>query len=253
MKNAESRAKAVLEESQHNTEPAIRTVLAKLREKIVTGEVAPGTRLRADSLAEQFEVSRTPVRSALAILATEGLVTYNVNRGYTVHAGTIGNVLDSMDVRASLESRACRLCVDLGVDDEDLERLKQVVGQGRELVEAGAWSEQIEMEWYSYNVIFHRMLHRLTNNDVLRNAIRMTIVYPLLGDVVRICPAVAAHVPQSARRMSEVVPDHIEQSQREHESLIDAIAEGDAERAESIMFDHVMATKKRVHSVATLR
>jgi hypothetical protein len=53
---------------------------------IVTGKVAPDTRLRAEALAEQLEVSRTPVRSALALLSAEGLVSYSVNRGYTVRA-----------------------------------------------------------------------------------------------------------------------------------------------------------------------
>ena len=75
----------VLADPQY-AEMATHTVLSKLRELIVTGNIAPDTRLRAEALAEQLEVSRTPVRSALALLSAEGLVSYSMNRGYTVRA-----------------------------------------------------------------------------------------------------------------------------------------------------------------------
>ena len=103
-----------------NTEPATHTVLSRLREMIVTGQIAPGTRLRAEGLATQLEVSRTPVRSALAVLSAEGLVLYSMNRGYTVRAVTLGDIFDSIDVRASLEGLACRLSVDRGWAEDGL-------------------------------------------------------------------------------------------------------------------------------------
>lgn len=251
-KKVEVLDQAMLADPQH-TEPAIHTVLARLRERIVTGEIAPDTRLRAEGIAEDLKVSRTPVRSALAVLSAEGLVTYSVNRGYTVNAVTIRDVLDSIEVRANLESLACRLCVDQGWPDEDIDRLERIVQQARGIVDRGDWSEQIEFDWYHHNVAFHRSIHHATNNTVLRSAIRMTIVYPVFGDVVRVCPSVAAHVPQRIRSIPKNVPAHVAQSQREHELLLDAMRGGDTEGAGRIMFEHVLATKVRVHSLATLR
>jgi GntR family transcriptional regulator of vanillate catabolism len=251
-KKAEPLDHAALADPQH-TEPATHTVLAQLREMIVTGQIAPGTRLRAEGIAEQLEVSRTPVRSALAVLSAEGLVMYSVNRGYTVHAVTIREVLSSIDVRASLEALACRLSVDHGWEEEHLDRVQRIVRQGRDIVDRGSWSEQIEFDWYKHNWVFHRSIHHATNNAVLRNALRMTVIYPVFGDIVRICPSVAAHVPQRARQISKTVPAHIAQSQREHELLLKAMRAGDSEGASRIMYEHVAATKARVHSAATLR
>jgi GntR family transcriptional regulator of vanillate catabolism len=251
-RKAEVLDQAVFVDPQH-TEPAIHTVLARLRERIVTGDIAPGTRLRAEGIAEDLDVSRTPVRSALAVLSAEGLVTYTVNRGYTVNSVTIRDVLDSIEVRANLESLACRLCVDQGLTEEDLDRLESIVRPARAIVDKGEWSEPIEFDWYRYNVALHRTINQAANNVVLRSAIRMTIVYPLFGDVVRVCPAVAKHVPQRLRQIPSTVPDHVVQSQCEHESLLAAMRAGDTEGAGRIMLDHVLATKIRVHAIATLR
>lgn len=243
---------AELADAQY-AEPATHSVLVRLREMIVTGKIAPGTRLRAEALAEQLQVSRTPVRSALAVFSAEGLVTYSINRGYTVSAVTIGDVLNSIEVRASLEGLSCRLCVENGWVDEELDRLVQVVRAGRAIVDRGTWSEAIEHEWYNLNWIFHRSIFHATRNTVLRNAIRMTLIYPVFGDVIRVCPSVAAHVPQRIRQISSTTPAHITRSQREHELLLEAMKKGDSELAGRLMHEHVAATKARVHSVATIR
>lgn len=242
----------VLADPQH-AESATHTVLSKLRELIVTGKIAPDTRLRAEALAEQLEVSRTPVRSALALLSAEGLVSYSVNRGYTVRAVTIRDVFDSIEVRATLEALACRVSVDRGWNPEELDRLASLVRQGRAIVDRGDWSEQIEYEWYQLNWIIHRSIHHATHNTVLRNSIRMTVIYPVFGDVARICPSVAAHIPQRFRQLSATVPEHIRASQLDHERLLDALTRGDGEEAARLMSDHVVATKTRLHEIATLR
>lgn len=242
----------VMADPQH-AEMTTHSVLSKLRELIVTGKIAPDTRLRAEALAEQLEVSRTPVRSALALLSAEGLVSYSVNRGYTVRPVTIRDIFDSIDVRAALEALACQQSVDRGWSEQDLEKLEGLAQQSRAIVERGEWSEAIERQWYEINRTFHRSIHHAAHNVVLRNSIRMTLIYPLLGDVARICPSVAAHVPQRLRQLPATVPEHIRESQLEHEKLVEAIRAGDGNEAARLMSTHVLATKARLHTVATLR
>lgn len=236
-----------------NTEPATHTVLSRLREMIVTGQIAPGTRLRAEGLATQLEVSRTPVRSALAVLSAEGLVLYSMNRGYTVRAVTLGDIFDSIDVRASLEGLACRLSVDRGWAEDGLAYLDEIVRRARLIVDQGGWSADLEREWYEYNRIFHRMIHQVTGNLALRHAIRMTLLYPLFGDPVRVSPTVASHVPLRAQQLPAATPPHIVQSQRDHEALLAVIRAGDGEGAERLMIEHVLRTKARILAIATVR
>lgn len=236
-----------------NTEPATHTVLTRLREMIVTGEIPPGTRLRAEGLATQLDVSRTPIRSALAVLSAEGLVLYSMNRGYTVRAVTLGDLYDAVDVRAALEGLACRLSVNQGWSEEDLASLQKVVALSRAIVDRGDWSEALELEWYEFNRYFHWKIHRAARNLALRSAIRMTLLYPLFGDPVRVSPTVSAHVPARARQLPATTPPHIVQSQADHENLLGALRAGDGEGAERLMIEHVLRTKARILSIATIR
>lgn len=236
-----------------STEPATHTVLSMLRERILTGQFAPGARLRAEALAAEMNVSRTPIRSALAVLSAEGVVQYSVNRGYMVRSVTIGDILASIEVRAALEGTAARLSVEHGWDPSELELVASCVTKGRAIVDGGAWSAAIEAEWYELNWIIHRAINIAARNPVLRNAMRMTILAPVTGDVIRTSPVVAAQVPQRLRQIPTSPPEHIRRSQDEHEAILAAIRADNSREAEQLMTAHVMATKVRVHSLATLR
>src|SRR3546814_20484584 len=82
---------------------------------------------------------------------------------------------------------------------------------------------------------------------------RMTLIYPIFGDVCRLCPSVSRYVPLRNRQLPTTVPDHIVESQAEHEAVAAAIRADDAEAAERLMPQHVIAVKPRVLLAATRR
>ncbi|MEA3066092.1 MAG: GntR family transcriptional regulator, vanillate catabolism transcriptional regulator, partial [Sphingomonadales bacterium] len=90
-------------------------VVDRLREMILSGEMAGGERLMEVSLSEQLAVSRTPIREALIILAEDGLVEYRPNRGYVVRNFTLSYIMDAYVIRESLEALACRLAAEKGI------------------------------------------------------------------------------------------------------------------------------------------
>jgi GntR family transcriptional regulator of vanillate catabolism len=93
------------------------------------------------------------------------------------------------------------------------------------------------------------MAHNLT----IRSTVRMTLIYPIFGDAARLCPAVARYVPQRYRQVSNTVPEHVAVSQADHHAIADAIRTDDADRAERLMRDHVLAVKNRLTILATRR
>jgi len=234
-------------------EPATLTVLTRVRELIVTGQIAAGTRLAAETIAQELGVSRTPVRSALAVLTAEGLVSYHVNRGYTGRDIRLRDVLDAIEARAVLESRACGLSVDFGWADDELARIREIVEEGAAVVREGKWSEEIERRWYKLNRDFHSLIVSVSRNAAIRNAIRMTLIYPVFGDVARLCPAVAAFVPTRHRLVPATPPAHIIDSQADHEQILAAIVGEDAVLAEQAMLDHVTKSRNRLAALATRR
>ncbi|GMA29517.1 GntR family transcriptional regulator [Arenivirga flava] len=77
-----------------------------LREQIITGELAMGSKLNEREIAERLEVSRIPVREALPILESEGFITSQPRRGAVVHVLTVRDAAEVFDLRRQLEPMA---------------------------------------------------------------------------------------------------------------------------------------------------
>src|SRR3546814_11754515 len=88
----------------------------RLRHMIVEGELAPGEKLSEKDLCSQFGVSRTPLREAMKVLATEGLVLLTPNRGCPVAKLTLADLAEAFPLRGALEALsgapACRYITD---------------------------------------------------------------------------------------------------------------------------------------------
>ncbi len=86
-------------------------VLRELRRAICHGDIAPGAPIPQEAIAEQFGVSRVPIREALKILEGEGHVTYEPHHGYTVTQLKVSELLEIYRIRELLEEYAVRLAV----------------------------------------------------------------------------------------------------------------------------------------------
>jgi DNA-binding GntR family transcriptional regulator len=91
---------------------------ATIQARVLSGAIATGTRLRQESLAAEFGVSRTPVREALRKLQASGLVEVQPNRGALVRRPTAREVREAYEVRAELEGLAASLAASRIRDDE---------------------------------------------------------------------------------------------------------------------------------------
>ena len=229
------------------------TVLAQVRELIVTGAIPAGAHLAAEPIAARLGVSRTPVRAAFSVLLAEGLLEHSLNRGFSVRELTIRDILGAIDLRAAIEGRGCALSVEYGWADAELATLDGRIADGARIVTADDWSVEIERAWYEINRDVHAFIARMAHNVAIRSTVRMTLLYPLFGDAARLCPAVARYVPERHRQVPATVPAHIAQSQQEHEAIAQAIRANDAALAERLMRDHVLAGRDRLALLASRR
>lgn len=192
----------------------------KLREtlesKILTGELPPGMRLDEKKLAEEFNVSRTPVREALRQLQAIGLVDIRSRQTPVVSAMTIQKLIQMFEVMAELEGLCARLAT-RRITIDQCNTLLDTHGRLKEALASGS-----PVEFYEINRDFHEIIYEAASSDFLAEQTRA------LRN--RVAPY-RRHVTYQPGRMASTI--------EEHQAVIDAIVRGDAESAGTAMRNHV--------------
>lgn len=137
-------------------------VASVLREAIATGQLRGNQPLPQDEIASQLRVSHIPVREALRQLESEGLVTYQANRGATVRALTTDEIREIYEIRATLETAAVRRATPL-LSADVLARARQILDQAERARDDG--------EWGSLDVEFHQTIYDLEMRPRLQELI----------------------------------------------------------------------------------
>jgi len=203
------------------------SVTDRIRSAILSGSYEPGARLHEMRLSENLGVSRTPIRSALQSLASEGLLEYTPNRGYSVRQFRTSEIVDAYEIRAMLESLAARFAAERGLSDAERAGIERALADGDQLLAKEELLEEDRIAYGGINFAFH---------DIIHTASRCR----MLGDMIRLCQS----VPQSSHR-NVVAFEHIDVRRRhdDHHRIYDAILECDSYRAEMLMREHVASVK----------
>jgi len=141
--------------------PLREVIFSSLREAIIIGELKPGERLMEVQLAEKMGVSRTPVREAIRKLELEGLVDMIPRRGAQVANLSIKDIMDVLEIRASLDALAATLAAKKITEDE-LKELKIIYDQFVNYVEKENINGSIKKD-----VEFHEIIYKSSRNEKL--------------------------------------------------------------------------------------
>ncbi len=186
-------------------------VAALIRELIITGELDPGEQLRQRDLAQRFHVSQTPVREAMRRLESEGLLICDTHRGFTVVAPDVGRIEENFQIRAALESLGASLAA-RKIDPAGLDRLRELNDRMRALADDDPGYAELNRE-------FHFTVYEYAHS-------------PLLLSLMRLLWASLHGGPRVSRTHAE--------SARQHDEILAALAEGDADAASARTYQHIM-------------
>lgn len=167
----------------------------RLRELILSGELPPRSRINEVELAERFDISRTPLREAIKILATEGLLDLLPRRGARVASLSTKEIEDTLEVVAALEATAGELSAKAMTEGE----VEAVADLTRRMV--AAWKAGDEAEYFRLNRQIHEAIMRASRNDVLDS-----VYLSLSGRIQR--ARYSAH--KTAAQWQKAVEDHEE-------------------------------------------
>jgi DNA-binding GntR family transcriptional regulator len=196
--------------------PLHERVAQQIRRLIVSGELPPGEKIRVAELAEDFDVSLTPLREALKVLAKENLVELTTNRGARVADISVESTRSLFEVISRLEALAAELAADR-ISADRLAQLEDLHTRMREHHEKGELAEYFEL-----NRQIHDLVVSAANNP----------------DLERVRTSLSAHV-ERARFLSAATTGHRDRSMADHEALMAALRAKDSEAARQVWQLHL--------------
>lgn len=183
----------------------------RIRQRILSGELAAGVRLSQSHLAAELGMSRIPVRDALHGLAAEGLVELRPNASATVTSLSTADLEELYELRSAVEPQLCEMATpllgaqDLAAMEHELDRMDATFDPG---------------EWLDANNAFHAVIYRRAPR-------------PRMIEIVD-------RIRQLTDRYSRIVHEHNEESARsEHLLILEAARNGEAARLASLIRAHL--------------
>jgi DNA-binding GntR family transcriptional regulator len=206
-------------------------VAVLIEEAIVAGELAPGTVLRQDQLAEKFGVSRTPVREALRRLVGVGLLSFTPNRGARVRSVSRQELREAFLVRAELEGLAAELAAPR-VTEETLVGLRAAEEEFTELTRALRETSlsrderhPIERNWVRANERFHDLILQAADAPLLERMAR-SVRRTFFGQAVWV--------------QNTEIDRLYELNFQQHRAIREALGARSGRGARSVVADHVL-------------
>jgi DNA-binding GntR family transcriptional regulator len=216
-----------------SAEKLVGSLAERISAKILAGEYPPGSHLRQEALAEEFSVSRTPIREALRQLEVKGVIQHVPNQGAIVLAPNARDIREAYQVRAELEGLAISLAVEW-ITDEQIERMRNAQKRFAATVEKLTISARMSNakahlknvpSWVESNDEFHGVVIEASGNRRLRQLIRDLH----LGFTRSV---MLSALTMDGRRMRENVA--------QHEAILSAITRHDAIEARKEMTHHIL-------------
>lgn len=191
-----------------------------IRDMILTGKLLAGTRLRQADLADQMEISRTPLRESLMKLEQEGLVEVLPRGGFRVVELKLEEAVELYDVREVLDGLAARLVAQRAVE----QGLKGLHVRMRKMEKCVATKNA--HEWFIHHVAFHGELYQASRNSRLQ------------GLISTVCLSIQRFHP-----LLLTTPNRLKEAFLEHQEIFKAIQAQDPERAERLARLHIANAK----------
>ncbi len=193
-------------------------VLSKLRDYIGEGNLPDGARIPERLLCDMFGISRTPLREALKVLASEGLIDLLPNRGARVRQLNERDLKELFDLMGGLEALAGRLACEniTPAQIEDIERTHHEM--------YGHYIRRNVKEYFRCNQKIHQLILAAADNEALR------LAYSGLEDRIRRV-RFSANLSRKRDRWGEAM--------REHEEILDALHRRDGAGLSDILFRHL--------------
>ena len=203
-------------------------IVPLLREDIIAGLWSPGQRLSEPALCKRYGVSRTPLRNAFRVLASEGLIELLPNRGAVVTEPTATDIEDKLDVLTALEV----LAIELACDRAPGRQIKKVASLHNQMMKA--FHRHDALNYYELNARIHRAIVEASGSVTLASFHQILTLH-----LDRI------------RQIANIGEELSERSKHEHEEIIEALQARNRTAAGEAMHRHMSGVKDKIRTAMT--
>ncbi|WP_180897905.1 GntR family transcriptional regulator [Martelella soudanensis] len=203
-----------------------------IRKDIVSGNLAPGTRLRIARLSKDYDIGASPLREALSKLSSEFLVNFEAQRGFSVAPVSAQDLRDISQIRCDLESEAVARAIARGDEAWESRIVAAFYKLGKADQRRRAKPEDGSDEWEDRNREFHEALVSACDSAWLKR-LRSLLYYQ----------------HERYRRISLTHPDPDRDIQAEHQAIMDAALGRQTREAIRLSKEHIDKTTKAVLKV----
>lgn len=198
----------------------------RIQDALITGQIAPGTRISEQFLSQRFGIGRGPVREAIRRLEGHRLVVRVPHAGVRVASLSFAELIELYHVREALEGMACRLAA-THMSADDIAGLYEVLATHEQHQARDSNQSYYQQEG---DLDIHYCIVRGCKNKMLDDL--------LCGDLY--------HLLRMYRYRYSAAPRNPQQALADHRRIIDAIADRDAELAELLMRRHISASRRNI-------
>jgi DNA-binding GntR family transcriptional regulator len=198
-------------------------VVSRIRDMVIEGTLPAGARIHEGQVGEQLGISRTPLREALKVLASEGLVELVPSRGAVVTTLTPKAAQDMLDVLKELEAMAAPLICE-NASDEEIAEICQLHDKM-----LGFYATRSRLEYFKLNQQIHSRLISLAGNESL------SLVYEILQTRMK-----------RIRFIGDKKEDSWQAAVEDHDKIIEALKSRNGPRLSAAMVEHVTSSWERI-------
>ncbi|MEW6184361.1 MAG: GntR family transcriptional regulator [Thermodesulfobacteriota bacterium] len=215
-----------MEKKQKNKTSLVEVARQAIEDQLLTGRLRPDQHLREAELAENFGISRTPLREALRQLETKGLIKKRHSLGYVVVYHSLEDIRNSFEVRLPLEKTAIRLACE-NATQEHIDRASRILTRYDEELAAPHKPQKglvkrinTDSDW---NGLFHKELYQAAGNELLTRHILN------LRDLDRLI-----------RITLDLKLADFQRFQAQHHKILNAVKQRNKTRAEKEVQEHIL-------------
>lgn len=211
-----------------DVDPSDAPLATRLKEMILTEKLKPGERVTEAGLGALLNLSRTPIRNVLPMLAAEGFLEPVGRRGFRVKQFSEEECWEALDLRGRLEGYAAALLAQHGAPAAVLDALKACLADGDRIFSEWGNGQSHEREYGEMNGRFHALITEACGSSLVQSMIERANSVPFVA------PSVVVFDEVGMSRAYE----YLFRAHGVHHAIVEAICEGDSTRVEVLFREH---------------